>query len=330
MTLLVAAAIIVENGRVLLTQRKKGSHLEGMWEFPGGKVEETEDPRDALARELREELGIETDVGDIVEVTFHAYETKSVLLLFFRATRRTGSPEPRAIDVAAFDWADPKALDPAKSARRRGRPSQGEDVRVSGGSPFRDVAMSPAEVRRVLERAAKIAERDPETAKVERAMTRAEPRSPWPISASRRARSPARSITPTKKARSRKTRKARGSRGKTRVVLERELPGEPSQAQREDLIDEIRDVTGDVGTIESLGSTLVWHATTRRNMSRTLSVRMRFREGRTRLVIEENLLGQAVGLFVGLGVGGGIGPMGGYIALIAKIGVLGLVVRQHT
>jgi len=112
-TILVAAAIIVEGGRVLLTQRKRGSHLEGMWEFPGGKVEEGEDPKDALARELREELGIDIDVGDIVEVTFHKYETKSVLLLFYRATRRAGS-EPRALDVAAFDWADRDALDPAK------------------------------------------------------------------------------------------------------------------------------------------------------------------------------------------------------------------------
>jgi 8-oxo-dGTP diphosphatase len=113
-TILVAAAIIIEDGRVLLTQRKQGSHLEGMWEFPGGKVEDGEDPKDALARELREELGVDALVGDIVEVTFHAYETKSVLLLFYRATRRAGSPEPRALDVAAFDWADRDALDPAK------------------------------------------------------------------------------------------------------------------------------------------------------------------------------------------------------------------------
>ena len=113
-TILVAAAIIVERGRVLLTQRKRGSHLEGMWEFPGGKVEDGEDPKDALARELREEIGVDVDVGEIVEVTFHKYETKSVLLLFYRAARKAGSPEPRALDVAAFEWADQTALDPAK------------------------------------------------------------------------------------------------------------------------------------------------------------------------------------------------------------------------
>lgn len=187
--------------------------------------------------------------------------------------------------------------------------------------------MSPAEVRRVLARAAKIAERDPETAKVERAMTRAELESAAadlgiPESAVARAID-----HPDEEGEIEED--AKGSwflGGKTRMVLERELPCEPTHSQREDLLDEIRDVTGDVGTIESLGNTLVWHATPTQNRNAsTLSVRMRFRDGRTRVVMEQRLLGQAIGLFVGLGVGGGIGPMGGYIALIAKIGALGLV-----
>jgi 8-oxo-dGTP diphosphatase len=113
-TVVVAAAIIIERGRVLLTQRKRGTHLEGLWEFPGGKVEDGEDPKDALARELREELGIDALVGAIVDVTFHRYEVKSVLLLFYGATRRVGSGEPRALDVAAFEWGDARALDPAR------------------------------------------------------------------------------------------------------------------------------------------------------------------------------------------------------------------------
>jgi hypothetical protein len=196
---------------------------------------------------------------------------------------------------------------------------------VSGG-PFRDATMSPAEVRRVLKRAAEIAERDPDTAKVERAMTRAELENAAadlgiPESAIARAID-----LPDEEGEIEDA--AEGSwflGGKTRIVLERELPAEPTQAQREDLVDEIRDVTGDVGTIESLGNTLVWHTTQTRNAARTLSVRFRFRDGRTRVVIEDRLLGQAIGLFVGLGVGGGIGPLGGYIALIAKLGVIGLV-----
>jgi 8-oxo-dGTP diphosphatase len=115
-TVVVAAGVIVENGRVLLTQRKAGTHLEGAWEFPGGKVHSGEDPRDALRRELREELGIDVTVGDIVEVTFHRYEEpqKAVLLLFFSASRLTASPPPRAIDVAAFEWASADALDPRR------------------------------------------------------------------------------------------------------------------------------------------------------------------------------------------------------------------------
>jgi 8-oxo-dGTP diphosphatase len=108
--ILVVAGIVVEAGKVLLSQRKSGTHLAGAWEFPGGKVEPDEDPRTALARELAEELGIEVEVGDPVEITFHRYPSKSVLLLFFAASRRPGSPEPRALDVAAVRWAAPDEL----------------------------------------------------------------------------------------------------------------------------------------------------------------------------------------------------------------------------
>jgi 8-oxo-dGTP diphosphatase len=111
-TVVVAAAVIVEEGRVLLTQRKAGTHLAGAWEFPGGKVESGEDPREALRRELREEIGIEAKVGEVVDVTFHRYEEadKAVLLLFFEAAREAGSPEVQAIDVAAFKWATREEL----------------------------------------------------------------------------------------------------------------------------------------------------------------------------------------------------------------------------
>ena len=114
-TVLVAAGILVEERRVLLTQRKAGTHLAGAWEFPGGKVAAGEDPREALRRELFEELGIDAIAGEIVDVTFHRYEDagKAVLLLFFEALRSAGSPEPRALDVAAFRWATADDLDPA-------------------------------------------------------------------------------------------------------------------------------------------------------------------------------------------------------------------------
>jgi 8-oxo-dGTP diphosphatase len=109
-TVVVAAAVLVEQSRVLLTQRRAGA-----WEFPGGKVEAGEDPREALRRELSEELGIAATAGEILDVTFHRYEDadKAVLLLFFEATRDAGSPDPRALDVAAFRWAPAADLDPA-------------------------------------------------------------------------------------------------------------------------------------------------------------------------------------------------------------------------
>ena len=115
-TVIVAAGIVVEDGRVLLTQRKAGSHLEGMWEFPGGKVEAGEDPKAALRRELEEELGIDAEIGDIVDVAFHRYDEAdmAVLLLFYEVSRRPGSAPPRALDVAAFSWGGRDALDPSR------------------------------------------------------------------------------------------------------------------------------------------------------------------------------------------------------------------------
>lgn len=110
---IVSAAVLIEDGRVLLSQRKKGTHLAGAWEFPGGKVEAGEDPRDALVRELHEEIGVDVTAHDPVEVTFHKYPEKSVLLLFFAVKRKAGSPEPQAIDVAAVKWARADELDDA-------------------------------------------------------------------------------------------------------------------------------------------------------------------------------------------------------------------------
>ena len=114
-TVIVAAGIVIEEGKVLLSRRKKGTHLAGLWEFPGGKVDAGEDPRDALTRELEEELGITTSVGEILDVTFHRYDDadKAVLLLFFEAVRKEGSPDPQAIDVAEVAWFEESALDPA-------------------------------------------------------------------------------------------------------------------------------------------------------------------------------------------------------------------------
>lgn len=108
-TVIVAAAVILDGARVLLTQRPGGTHLAGAWEFPGGKLEAGESPEDALRREIVEELGVTIDVGDIVDVTFWRYPAKDVLLLFYRAQIASG--EVANLGVAAHAWVAPEDLD---------------------------------------------------------------------------------------------------------------------------------------------------------------------------------------------------------------------------
>jgi 8-oxo-dGTP diphosphatase len=94
---------------VLLTRRTEGQHLAGLWEFPGGKLEDGESPEEALVRECREECGIEVEVAEILDVTHHRYPEKDVLLLFYRCELRTG--EVRHLQVADHAWVAPPDLD---------------------------------------------------------------------------------------------------------------------------------------------------------------------------------------------------------------------------
>ena len=107
--IIVAAAVIIRDGRVLLTRRGEGQHLAGMWEFPGGKLEAGESPEEALLRECQEECGIEVEVAEILEVTHHRYPEKEVLLLFYRCELRAG--EVRHLQVADHAWVAPRDLD---------------------------------------------------------------------------------------------------------------------------------------------------------------------------------------------------------------------------
>jgi 8-oxo-dGTP diphosphatase len=93
MDIVVVAAVIESDGRFLLTRRQQGVHLEGHWEFPGGKVDRGESHAHALRRELIEELDTDAEVFDLVLQTTHAYPERTVTLYFYRCDL-VGTPRP--------------------------------------------------------------------------------------------------------------------------------------------------------------------------------------------------------------------------------------------
>jgi mutator protein MutT len=98
----VSDGLIFRGGKLLITQRHAGAHLGGLWEFPGGKREDGETFEECLVRELREELGIEVEVGGLLESLTHAYPEKTVVLKFFRC--RWKQNEPLALDCLDLKW----------------------------------------------------------------------------------------------------------------------------------------------------------------------------------------------------------------------------------
>jgi len=92
--IVVTAAVIERDGRLLVTRRLHGTHLEGYWEFPGGKCDAGETLEACLLRELREELAVEAVIGNEVLSTSHAYPDRRVELHFFDVTL-TGDPVPQ-------------------------------------------------------------------------------------------------------------------------------------------------------------------------------------------------------------------------------------------
>jgi mutator protein MutT len=104
----VAAGLVFRQGKLLITRRRPDAHLGGLWEFPGGKREGNETFEACLARELREELGIEVAVGELVESLTHAYPERTVCLRFYRC--RWLEHEPRPLGCPEFEWVTPEAL----------------------------------------------------------------------------------------------------------------------------------------------------------------------------------------------------------------------------
>lgn len=100
--------MVFRSGKVLISKRRKGSHLGGMWEFPGGKREAGETLEQCLERELIEELGIKITVGDRCLTVDHTYDDRSISLHVFQCALLGGEPKPLQSD--AIEWVAPAAL----------------------------------------------------------------------------------------------------------------------------------------------------------------------------------------------------------------------------
>jgi mutator protein MutT len=98
----VSAALLFHKRKLLITKRPAGKHLAGLWEFPGGKREPGETFEECLQRELREELGIETSVHELIQEITHAYPERTVHLKFFRCELTFGEPRPLHCDAIAW------------------------------------------------------------------------------------------------------------------------------------------------------------------------------------------------------------------------------------
>jgi len=110
LVVVVAAALIDVDNRVLIAQRPKGKPLEGLWEFPGGKIDFDERPEDALIRELKEELGVDVKAPCLAPLTFasNAYEDFHLLMPLYVCRRWEGFVQP--LDGQALKWVRAKDL----------------------------------------------------------------------------------------------------------------------------------------------------------------------------------------------------------------------------
>ncbi len=110
LVLVVAAALVDTDGRVLITQRPPGKALAGLWEFPGGKIEAGERPEDALIRELHEELGLAVEAPCLAPLTFasHAYPAFHLLMPLYICRKWQGLAAGR--EGQALRWVRPAAL----------------------------------------------------------------------------------------------------------------------------------------------------------------------------------------------------------------------------
>jgi len=104
----VAAAVVHLDGKVLITRRAPGEKLAGMWEFPGGKLEQEETPQDCITRELREELGVESVAGEILTSTTYTYPGGTIELIAIMVTLQSTQFTLQVHDL--FEWVRPQEL----------------------------------------------------------------------------------------------------------------------------------------------------------------------------------------------------------------------------
>jgi mutator protein MutT len=105
----VAAALIRDaHGRYLITQRRRGSHLAGLWEFPGGKLEPDETPAACLRRELAEELSATFTVGALVDTVRWEYPERTVVIHFYDCQLESGAIVPR--EAQRMQWVEARRL----------------------------------------------------------------------------------------------------------------------------------------------------------------------------------------------------------------------------
>jgi 8-oxo-dGTP diphosphatase len=111
--MVVVAAVVIQDGRILVCQRRRKDSFPLKWEFPGGKVKQGESPETALARELREELGVGAKIGQEISRARHKYAQMrdEIELIFFRASLEDSAIENRVFEQ--IEWAKPEEL-PAK------------------------------------------------------------------------------------------------------------------------------------------------------------------------------------------------------------------------
>ncbi len=106
--LLVTAAIIHHNGKILIARRRADAPYPLLWEFPGGKVEKNEDPKECVVRELKEELNMVIEAESVFDVVYYRYPERAVLIIAYHCRWKGGTISD--LEVTEHRWVQPEEL----------------------------------------------------------------------------------------------------------------------------------------------------------------------------------------------------------------------------